>query len=174
MAIRKKTRTKTRTLGEDPLVSMKEESVRLAEKGSAGESTQAEDKADDQQQAAVAAVSDETAIQGRMAAVNKNADTSAMENDGGISNIILGPVVSIAEVKNLYMHLQAYIDTEGDIYVDASRVQMLDMAGLQLLLVFVLELEKSQRTVHWQNPSPVFRQAAELMDLSGSLRLQDA
>jgi ABC-type transporter Mla MlaB component len=83
----------------------------------------------------------------------------------------LDPVITITEAGNLYKHLQSYIDSVGDVTIDASKVQMIDMAGLQLLLVFARELGKFQRKVHWQNPSSVFRQAAELMDLSKCLRL---
>jgi ABC-type transporter Mla MlaB component len=95
--------------------------------------------------------------------------TSASKNQS--TNIVLDSVLTITEAGSLYNHLQSFIDTEGDVTIDASKVQMIDMAGLQLLLVFVRELRKCQRNLHWQNPSPILKQRAELMDLSRQLRL---
>jgi anti-anti-sigma regulatory factor len=116
---------------------------------------------------------DETAIQDNGIISDTTADTAAMKSNSHLGNIVLDPVITITEAGSLYKNLQSYIDSEGDVTIDASKVQMIDMAGLQLLLVFSRELGKLQRKVQWQSPSSVFMQAAELMDLSRRLRLKN-
>jgi len=89
------------------------------------------------------------------------------------NRIQLGPVLTVAEIGDLYKQLQIQVDSSDDVYIDASQLQMLDMAGIQLLVVFIQELVKSDRKIHWQAPSTVFTQTAGLMDLSTALCLQD-
>lgn len=88
----------------------------------------------------------------------KPADTSL--------NIELDPVITISETQSLYKQLQAHLDRGGDVTLDARQVHMIDTAGLQLLLAFVLELKNENRSINWRGVSPAFKETAGLLGLT--------
>ena len=98
------------------------------------------------------------------AAVSAKSDTSSI-------NIELDPVITIAEAQSLHEQLQGYLDRGGDLSVDASGVHMVDTAGLQLLLAFVLELKNQNRAIIWRSYSPAFKETVELLGLAELLGL---
>ena len=68
------------------------------------------------------------------------------------------PELMISKVGDLHDRLVEALQAEGDVIVDASAVERIDGAGLQLLYAFAKDLAKSQRSLHL-NPSPVVRDA---------------
>ena len=91
--------------------------------------------------------------------------------DAAEDRIILDPVITIAEAANLYNSLLPYTRNRSAISLDASQVQHVDLAGMQLLVVFVKSIKASDRKVTWTGISGVFRQSAELLGLSETLDL---
>jgi len=100
------------------------------------------------------------------------ASTEASPTDIKIDNeLVLEPILTIAEVEMLHKKLQDLLQHDGDIQIDASKVQMIDTAGLQLLLVFNMALQKQQKSISWITPSPTFQETAALIGLSSHLGL---
>ncbi len=67
--------------------------------------------------------------------------------------IVLQEDVSIIHVAMLKESWLPCIDSSKNINIDASAVEDIDTAGLQLLLSFVKTVNGSGRTVSWENPS---------------------
>jgi len=63
------------------------------------------------------------------------------------------------------------LDGGADVTLDLSGVTRIDTAGLQLLLVFVLEMGKHSRRLTLSQPSESFSQSARLAGLSELLGL---
>lgn len=96
---------------------------------------------------------------------------SSLENQ---SNIVLDAGLGIADVAQLKQVLQVTHETEGDVCVTATAVEMLDTAALQLLVAFVREAKSGGSDVRWKDPSSAFCEAAALLDLERELGLPGA
>ena len=59
------------------------------------------------------------------------------------------------------------------VVVDASGVESIDTAALQLLVAFTNAIREQSRTIEWKEPSSEFRAMAELADLSRGLGIDD-
>ena len=57
--------------------------------------------------------------------------------------------------------------------VDASKVESIDTAALQLLVAFANSVRAQSRTVEWEEPSIVFREMTDLADLTQGLGIDD-
>jgi len=91
--------------------------------------------------------------------------------DASAPAITLEPIITIGEVNKIFATLTALLSQDRDLNIDASKVQMLDTAGLQLLLCFSQELQARHYRINWISPSPAFIQSAELAGLSALLNL---
>ena len=80
-------------------------------------------------------------------------------------------IIGISEVYNV---LTAHLEENHDIVIDASNVQSVDTAGLQLLLAFSLELNKRGCDLELRNPSDEFLEMCHLLDLSESFALDES
>lgn len=83
----------------------------------------------------------------------------------------LDPVLVINNAKALSKELNALLNNNEDINIDASKVEMVDTAILQLLLAITLELKSKQHQVHWIKPSPIFISNASLLGINNHLGL---
>jgi len=59
------------------------------------------------------------------------------------------------------------------VVIDASGVESIDTAALQLLVAFMNSMREQSRTIEWKEPSSEFRKMAELADLSRGLGIDD-
>ncbi len=84
--------------------------------------------------------------------------TVVLECSPGIKNVI--------ELKDT---LAAAHGAGAAVSVDASAVEFIDTAALQLLIAFANSMREKSRTVEWKNPSPVFCEMADLADLTQGL-----
>ena len=80
----------------------------------------------------------------------------------------LDSVAVINNAKALHQVL-ADIDNNCDVNIDASSVEMIDTAVLQLLFAFVKKVQSGHHKVSWDNPSDEFVSRAELLGLSQHL-----
>jgi len=71
----------------------------------------------------------------------------------------------------LHKKLGSYINQKNDVVIDASGVNMIDTAMLQLLTVFVTKLKNEGLKVIWKNPSEELINRATLLDLQKQLGL---
>ena len=85
--------------------------------------------------------------------------------------LVLGGKLCIGEVGALKERLTAALEADGSIVIDASGVEAVDTAALQLLTAFANSARGQSRPLEWQNPSAALQESAVLLDLDGSLGL---
>jgi len=67
--------------------------------------------------------------------------------------------------------LQQATSQNAPIVLDASQVERIDGAALQLMTAFFLEVEESGLNVTWRNPTEALQHAANLSGLNEVLHL---
>ncbi|GMR01593.1 MAG: hypothetical protein BMS9Abin19_0994 [Gammaproteobacteria bacterium] len=80
--------------------------------------------------------------------------------------LILNAVLVINNARPLSQEFSQLIKTNEDISIDASAVEMIDTAILQLLLATTISIRTSKHKVNWINPSEKFIASASLLGLS--------
>jgi len=80
--------------------------------------------------------------------------------------LVLSPVLVINNAKALLNECSQIIKNDQDISIDASAVEMIDTAILQILLAMTIKVKSSNHKVHWINPSDIFISNASLLGLS--------
>jgi len=104
----------------------------------------------------------------KVAAKRKKKITSTVNEQIG-ETILLESVLVIDEAMQLHKKLGSYINQKNDVVIDASGVNMIDTAMLQLLTVFVTKLKNEGLKVIWKNPSEELINRATLLDLQKQL-----
>ena len=74
----------------------------------------------------------------------------------------------------MYTQLNSMLESKQDITIDASAVEMLDTAILQLLLAFVNKIRSQNREVVWIKPSEEMINRATTLNLQAGLGLDGA
>lgn len=82
----------------------------------------------------------------------------------------LGPA-SIRTAEELRNELAARLLNAGAVTIDASTVERIDTASLQLLTAFVREMRAASRPVEWLGRSDALERAATVLGLSAALGL---
>lgn len=82
--------------------------------------------------------------------------------------------VDIKIAAELYEHLKNAVDNQHEVEINASEVQRVDTAVLQIFLVFVQEAKAKDVTVTWQGVSDAFNKAADLLGIRSQLALPEA
>ena len=90
------------------------------------------------------------------------------------NKIILKAVLVINDAKSLYAELGKKLETKKDISIDASAVEMVDTAILQLLLAFTRKSQLQNIAVKWVKPSQEFLNRSEALNLTRLLGLSEA
>ena len=80
--------------------------------------------------------------------------------------MVLESIITISDAQAMYTQLNSLLKSKQDITIDASAVEMLDTAILQLLLAFVNKIRAQNREVVWIKPS------GELINRATTLNLQ--
>jgi ABC-type transporter Mla MlaB component len=109
---------------------------------------------------AVAAVSAEDPVQ-----------QAATVKAGGSASVTLGANCSIKEVAALRESLCAVLDAHEPVSIDASAVERIDTATLQLLYAFVRDRFAADREVVWQGVTGQLSEAARLLGVRDLLNL---
>jgi len=78
---------------------------------------------------------------------------------------------SLRDVTAFQAELAERLDDSGPVQIDASTVQRVDTATLQLLAAFVRDLRADARVVEWTGCSPALRRAAHSLGLTDALDL---
>ena len=87
-------------------------------------------------------------------------------------NIKLPSELNIRQVAELKEPLNEALNADSDIVLDASDVDMVDTAALQLLLAFIRQAALKKRPVEWRSVPDDFLNAVKLMGLGEGLNLQ--
>lgn len=90
------------------------------------------------------------------------------------NKIVLKAVLAINDAKALYAELGKKLETKKDISIDASAVEMVDTAILQLLLAFTQKSQLQNVAVKWVKPSREFLSRSETLNLTRLLGLSEA
>ena len=90
------------------------------------------------------------------------------------NKIVLKAVLAINDAKALYVELGKKLETKKDISIDASAVEMVDTAILQLLLAFTQKSQLQNIAVKWVKPSQEFLSRSETLNLTKLLGLSGA
>lgn len=104
----------------------------------------------------------------------KNNSTTSKSTKNASNKLSLNTVLAINDVKRLYAELSKFPGTKKNILIDASKVEMVDTAILQVLLAFVKKAQVQDVSVTWVEPSQEFMNRAEMLDLTGLLGLREA
>ena len=81
----------------------------------------------------------------------------------------LEPSVAIRDIAILNDALAAALEADGDVSIDASDVDAIDTAGLQLLAAFANTMATHQRNVSLKGPSADFVARAEILGVAAPL-----
>ena len=86
--------------------------------------------------------------------------------------ICCGPELDISGAQELYDKLQAALGAQGPGPVlDATQVERVDTAVLQMLCAFMRDAQASGIVVQWRQPSPALENAARLLHVQACLAL---
>jgi len=87
-------------------------------------------------------------------------------------NIIsCGEVLDISVVGKMYEELKVAIEDENAIELNASDLQRVDGAGIQLLVAFFSEAEEMHVDVDWKETSEQLLDAASILGVKSELHL---
>jgi len=84
--------------------------------------------------------------------------------------IVLSTINDISEVKKLHEAWQEYLSSPL-IVIDASAVERIDTAVLQLLTALVGEADKTSTEIKWEGVSDNMKHAVKLLGLNGPLKI---
>jgi len=79
--------------------------------------------------------------------------------------------LGIQHVSGLKTELESALSAGDSVLLNASAVESVDTAGLQLLVAFVQHAALKNSAFEWQSPSDAFIETAEIMGLSAVLQL---
>ena len=108
------------------------------------------------------------AAPGKRASTRKAASASTVNRAIATHTLTLDSVIVINNARSLHKTL-AEIDDDCDVSIDASAVEMIDTAVLQLLFAFTKKVRASNHQVSWIKPSDEFVSRADLLGLSQHL-----
>ena len=99
------------------------------------------------------------------------APVSKTPSESNTKRLVLSNFFTIDLVQDFYAELDRALQSESDVEIDASNVERVDSAGIQLLLSFKNELEKHSSQVHWVGASVNLRAAVDQLGVSRDLQL---
>lgn len=88
------------------------------------------------------------------------------------SKLVLDTILNIQNVSHLYEKLTAILDNHDKVEIDASVVETIDAANLQLLIMLKQTAIKLQKEVTLDFPSDRFVESAQLLGLSEMLGVE--
>ena len=103
----------------------------------------------------------------RRSAAAKTSAKSTAGKQPCVQTLTLDSVAVINNAKALHDEFCKVADT--DVNIDASAVEMIDTAILQLLYAFVVKVNSSNHKVNWINPSDELVYRATLLGLSQNM-----
>lgn len=76
-----------------------------------------------------------------------------------------GEVFSIAQSMEIYTQLSVAFEEQQTVSVDISKVEKIDIAGLQLLYSFQHDAIAKNLVIVWTEPSEVFKNAVDIVGM---------
>jgi phospholipid transport system transporter-binding protein len=85
--------------------------------------------------------------------------------------ICCSPELDISGAQDLYDKLQTALGAQCPVVLDATQVERVDTAVLQMLCAFMRDAQASGIAVQWRQPSPALENAARLLNVQACLAL---
>ncbi len=85
--------------------------------------------------------------------------------------IYCSPELDISGAQDLYDTLQVALRAQCPVVLDATHVERVDTAVLQMLCAFVRAAQGSGMAVQWRQPSAALENAARLLNIRACLAL---
>jgi anti-anti-sigma regulatory factor len=85
--------------------------------------------------------------------------------------IYCNPELDISGAQDLYDALQDALQAQGPVVLDASHVERIDTAVLQMLCAFMRDAQATGIAVQWRQPSLALEEAARLLNVRACLAL---
>ncbi len=96
-----------------------------------------------------------------------------VEDDDGHLVIVLDPVLVINKASGMHEKLAPYLEKNGnEITIDASLVEMIDTAMIQLLYSLVTDLKSKNVGIIWRSPSLEFVSRVRSLGLAERLGIE--
>jgi ABC-type transporter Mla MlaB component len=89
-----------------------------------------------------------------------------VSGQSGEIRLIFEPELDVAHTRSLYRELDEALAARQPLSLDASQVQRVDAATLQLLAAFCCAARDAGMPVRWNGTSAVLRSAVTLLDLN--------
>lgn len=102
---------------------------------------------------------------------NRSTKPTTAKKESNLS-LIFDSVLVINDAKSLMQKINQLVESNDDISIDASAVEMIDTAILQLLLAATIKIRSSNHKINWINPSDKFISNASLLGLTESLGIK--
>lgn len=87
----------------------------------------------------------------------------------GETQLVFEPALDVAHARDLYQELDDVLAAHTPLALDASHVERIDAATLQLLAAFCCAARDAGVPLRWSAASPALRSAAALLDLFDTL-----
>lgn len=87
----------------------------------------------------------------------------------GETQLVFDPALDVAHARDLYRELDEVLAAHQPLALDASHVERIDAATLQLLAAFCCAARDAGVPLRWAATSEVLRSAATLLDLNDTL-----
>lgn len=76
----------------------------------------------------------------------------------------------VEDLASMALQLEAVlVDSPEVIDIDASRLELVDTAGMQLLYAFARDAQRLGKVVHWHGLTPAVREAAQVLGMAALL-----
>ena len=85
--------------------------------------------------------------------------------------ILLESTLDISHVETLHQQLEEALVDGHRVTMDASNIEKIDTAALQIILAFVQQAEKQSLNFTWKFPSKIFIDYAKMLGLTEKLKL---
>ena len=107
------------------------------------------------------------------ARVNKASVKSREKNDQkpGIAKVVLEENVTISNADELKKKLLKSLRNKSRVELDGAKVEVIDTAGLQVLVAFILHCRDKSLDVQWLGKSEILVQTSDILGLSSVLEL---
>lgn len=97
--------------------------------------------------------------------------TVDMQTDSPTIKAGCGEIVDISTVRTLHGILREALESGASVEIDASSVERIDAAGMQLLCAFVKDATTYGTRVRWVGPTQAFVDTARLLRVNDQLQL---
>ena len=92
-------------------------------------------------------------------------DSVHIKRRSGQTVVVFGDRVDISHARSLYDRLGKLLTRKSPIVFDASAVERIDTAGIQLLAAFCHTAKVRGLTIKWEAPSTVIQQAVQTLGM---------